>query len=195
MTITIDMSVSILRRSCVVGAIAAVAVLVGPASAHKDPVTPRAAERLPGGVHGAGQEGRPAVPWRCRDREEDGRRCCPTREWPAPCAIPWRADTHPQAFPKFQAQMAKFATLRDMINWCIEKPNQGEKIDIRFGRDEGLGSVHLLGRTPARCWCRASTDLDRCEAERRVATRSGRSDLMREFRRVRVNASMGARRV
>jgi len=25
--------------------------------------------------------------------------------------------------------MGKFATLRDMINWCIEKPNQGEKID------------------------------------------------------------------
>ena len=31
---------SILRRSCVVGAIAGVAVLVGPANAHKDPVTP-----------------------------------------------------------------------------------------------------------------------------------------------------------
>jgi thiosulfate dehydrogenase len=25
--------------------------------------------------------------------------------------------------------MGEFATLRDMINWCIEKPNQGEKID------------------------------------------------------------------
>jgi len=25
--------------------------------------------------------------------------------------------------------MEEFATLRDMINWCIEKPNQGEKID------------------------------------------------------------------
>jgi thiosulfate dehydrogenase len=25
--------------------------------------------------------------------------------------------------------MAQFATLRDMINWCIEKPNQGVKID------------------------------------------------------------------
>ena len=25
--------------------------------------------------------------------------------------------------------MAQFATLRDMINWCIEKPNEGEKID------------------------------------------------------------------
>jgi thiosulfate dehydrogenase len=23
-----------------------------------------------------------------------------------------------------------FATLRDMINWCIEKPNQGEVLDI-----------------------------------------------------------------
>ena len=40
--------------------------------------------------------------------------------------------------------MGKFATLRDMINWCIEKPNQGEKIDIRLGRDEGPGGVHLL---------------------------------------------------
>jgi len=46
------------------------------------------------------------------------------------CAMchPMTADTHPATFPKFQAQMAKFATLRDMINWCIEKPNQGEKI-------------------------------------------------------------------
>jgi thiosulfate dehydrogenase len=26
--------------------------------------------------------------------------------------------------------MSKFATLRDMINWCIEKPNQGELIDV-----------------------------------------------------------------
>ena len=47
------------------------------------------------------------------------------------CAMchPMTADTHPHTFPKFQAQVAKFTTLRDMINWCIEKPNQGEKID------------------------------------------------------------------
>jgi thiosulfate dehydrogenase len=25
--------------------------------------------------------------------------------------------------------MNKFATLRDMINWCVEKPNQGQQID------------------------------------------------------------------
>ncbi len=46
------------------------------------------------------------------------------------CAMchPYTSDTHPHEFPKFQEQMAEFATLRDMINWCIEKPNEGEKI-------------------------------------------------------------------
>ncbi|HYG91491.1 MAG TPA: hypothetical protein VD978_35140 [Azospirillum sp.] len=47
------------------------------------------------------------------------------------CAMchPVGSDVHPYEFPKYQEQMAKFATLRDMINWCIEKPNEGEKID------------------------------------------------------------------
>jgi thiosulfate dehydrogenase len=47
------------------------------------------------------------------------------------CAMchPMASNTHPGSFPKFQATMNKFATLRDMINWCIEKPNQGEQID------------------------------------------------------------------
>jgi thiosulfate dehydrogenase len=47
------------------------------------------------------------------------------------CAMchPMAADIHPHEFPKFQEQMTKFATFRDMINWCIEKPNQGEKIE------------------------------------------------------------------
>ncbi len=46
------------------------------------------------------------------------------------CAMchPFSSDTHPHEFPKFQEQMNKFATLRDMINWCIEKPNEGEKL-------------------------------------------------------------------
>jgi thiosulfate dehydrogenase len=47
------------------------------------------------------------------------------------CAMchPFASDTHPHEFPKFQEQMNKFATLRDMINWCIEKPNEGVKLD------------------------------------------------------------------
>ncbi len=46
------------------------------------------------------------------------------------CAMchPFASDTHPHEFPKFQEQMNEFATLRDMINWCIEKPNEGEKL-------------------------------------------------------------------
>jgi thiosulfate dehydrogenase len=47
------------------------------------------------------------------------------------CAMchPFGSDTHPHEFPKFQEQINKLATLRDMINWCIEKPNEGVKID------------------------------------------------------------------
>ena len=46
------------------------------------------------------------------------------------CAMchPFASDNHPHEFPKFQEQMQKFATFRDMINWCIEKPNEGETI-------------------------------------------------------------------
>jgi thiosulfate dehydrogenase len=46
------------------------------------------------------------------------------------CAMchPFASDTHPHEFPKFQEQIGAFATLRDMINWCIEKPNEGEKL-------------------------------------------------------------------
>jgi len=49
----------------------------------------------------------------------------------AACAMchPDTSDSHPQGYPKFQEQMSEFATFRDMVNWCIEKPNQGEKID------------------------------------------------------------------
>jgi thiosulfate dehydrogenase len=46
------------------------------------------------------------------------------------CAMchPFASDTHPHEFPKFQEQMNKFATLREMINWCIEKPNEGQTL-------------------------------------------------------------------
>ena len=47
------------------------------------------------------------------------------------CAMchPFASDNHPYEFPKFQTSMDKFATLRDMINWCIEKPQEGVRID------------------------------------------------------------------
>ena len=47
------------------------------------------------------------------------------------CAMchPMASNTHPGSFPKFQATMGKFAALRDMVNWCIVHPNQGQEID------------------------------------------------------------------
>jgi thiosulfate dehydrogenase len=47
------------------------------------------------------------------------------------CAMchPWGSDTHPYEFPKFSEQLGRVATFREMINWCIEKPNEGQKLD------------------------------------------------------------------
>jgi len=39
---------------------------------------------------------------------------------------PDAANTHPETYPKFQAQMGRVALLRDMVNWCIEHPVRGK---------------------------------------------------------------------
>ena len=48
------------------------------------------------------------------------------------CAMchPFASDVLPHQFPKFQEQMSEVAGLREMINWCIEKPNEGVTIGI-----------------------------------------------------------------
>jgi cytochrome c len=38
---------------------------------------------------------------------------------------PHAANTHPETYPKYQAQLGRVALLRDMINWCIEHPVRG----------------------------------------------------------------------
>ncbi|WP_298270464.1 hypothetical protein [Geobacter sp.] len=38
---------------------------------------------------------------------------------------PNAANTHPETYPKFQKQIGKMSGLRDMINWCIQNPQQG----------------------------------------------------------------------
>ena len=64
--------------------------------------------------------------------------------WACAMCHPFASDTHPAQFPKWQEQMSKFATLRDMINWCIEKPNQGREDRPRRAGDEGARSLHHL---------------------------------------------------
>jgi thiosulfate dehydrogenase len=65
------------------------------------------------------------------DPDTEKRMNAPLSKTGMACAMchPFASDTHPHEFPKFQEQMNEFATLRDMINWCIEKPNEGTKID------------------------------------------------------------------
>ncbi len=38
------------------------------------------------------------------------------------------ANTHPETYPKFQKQIGKVVGLRDMINWCIQNPLEGEPL-------------------------------------------------------------------
>jgi thiosulfate dehydrogenase len=41
---------------------------------------------------------------------------------------PHAANTHPETYPKFQAQLGRVALLRDMINWCIQHPVRGKPL-------------------------------------------------------------------
>jgi len=119
---------SALSRASLVGVLAAIAVPVSPANANKDPVTPQQLQAYEEAFMEQVKigdllfHGDPATAKQMNVVLSNTGMAC------AMCH-PFASDTHPQAFPKFQVSMNKFATLRDMINWCIEKPNQGEKID------------------------------------------------------------------
>jgi len=121
-------STVVLTRACLVGALGVIALVVGPASANKDPVTPQQLKAYEDAFMEQVRigdllfHGDPATAKKLNVTLSSTGMAC------AMCH-PFASDTHPQAFPKFQVSMNKFATLRDMINWCIEKPNQGEKID------------------------------------------------------------------
>jgi thiosulfate dehydrogenase len=119
---------SALSVTSLVGLLTTIAVLVGPAAAHKDPVTPQQLKAFEEAFMEEVRKGDLLFHGDEATAKEMGV-VLTTTGWACAMCHPFAADTHPNSFPKFQAQMTKFATLRDMINWCIEKPNQGEKID------------------------------------------------------------------
>ncbi|MFH0944120.1 MAG: cytochrome C [Planctomycetota bacterium] len=43
---------------------------------------------------------------------------------------PNAANTHPETYPKFQQQLGKVIGLREMINWCLRNPLEGEPLDL-----------------------------------------------------------------
>jgi thiosulfate dehydrogenase len=117
-----------LSRAAVVGTLALIAVVVGPAQAHKTPVTAQQLQAYQEAFMAEVKKGDLLFHGDDAMAKKLGVTLSTTGMACAMCH-PMTADTHPNSFPKFQAQMGNFATLRDMINWCIEKPNQGEKID------------------------------------------------------------------
>jgi thiosulfate dehydrogenase len=43
---------------------------------------------------------------------------------------PDAAASNPHTFPKYQADLGKVISLRDMINWCITVPQGGKPLDV-----------------------------------------------------------------
>ena len=43
---------------------------------------------------------------------------------------PNAANTHPETYPKFQQQLGRVATLREMINWCLQQPLEGKPLAL-----------------------------------------------------------------
>lgn len=43
---------------------------------------------------------------------------------------PDAAASNPQTFPKYQSNLGKVIPIRDMINWCIIVPQQGQALDV-----------------------------------------------------------------
>ncbi len=40
------------------------------------------------------------------------------------------ANTHPETYPKFQQQLGRVVALREMINWCLMNPLEGEVLEL-----------------------------------------------------------------
>lgn len=43
---------------------------------------------------------------------------------------PNAANTHPETYPKFQQQLGRVVALRDMINWCLQNPLEGQSLEF-----------------------------------------------------------------
>ena len=116
----------LLRRLTIAGAVAA--AFAAPAGANKDPVKPEQLKAYQEAFMEEVKKGDLLFHGDAATAQKLGVTLSKTG-WACAMCHPMGSDTHPHAFPKFQVSVAKFATLRDMINWCIEKPNQGEKIE------------------------------------------------------------------
>lgn len=116
-----------LSLAAIVGMLGGAAALIGPAQANKDPVTPQQLEAYQQVFMEEVRKGDLLFHGDEAMQKQLGVNLSAHGEACAMCH-PMASDTHPFDFPKFQASMNEFATLRDMINWCIENPVKGKPL-------------------------------------------------------------------
>lgn len=119
---------SVLGALAMTAAVSVAVFVAGPASAHKTPVTKEQLKSYEDAFMEAVKKGDLLFHGDAATAKALGVNLSNSGMACAMCH-PFAADTHPHTYPKFQVQIGKFSTLRDMVNWCIEKPMQGEQID------------------------------------------------------------------
>ena len=87
---------------------------------HADEFTDKDVERWQGEFMSVVTEGRAL--WGSGDLGTNGVAC-------GQCH-PNAANTHPETYPKFQQQLGGVVAFRDMINWCLMNPLEGEKLEL-----------------------------------------------------------------
>jgi len=101
-------------------AVAALALVVIGLSARADEFTKADLERWEKEYMTVVQKGREL--WVSADLGTNGVAC-------AQCH-PNGANTHPETYPKFQQQLGRVVALREMINWCLQNPLEGEPLPL-----------------------------------------------------------------
>ena len=107
------------RRNVGLGAVAlALAAGIGQIVVQADEFTEADLERWQAEYMSVVKEGREL--WVSADLGTNGVAC-------AQCH-PNAANTHPETYPKFQQQLGRVIALREMINWCLMNPLEGEPL-------------------------------------------------------------------
>jgi thiosulfate dehydrogenase len=99
---------------------AVLAVIAGLASVQADEFTKKDLERWQNEYMSVVEKGRAL--WVSGDLGTNGVSC-------AQCH-PNGANTHPETYPKFQQQLGRVVALRDMINWCLMNPLEGDPLEL-----------------------------------------------------------------
>jgi thiosulfate dehydrogenase len=108
------------RKVAIAVAAAAVLAVIGALALRADEFTKQDQERWDKEYMSVVQKGREL--WTSPKLGTNGVAC-------AQCH-PNAANTHPETYPKFQKQLGRVITLREMINWCLQQPLEGKPLAL-----------------------------------------------------------------